>query len=110
MIMQTLNFHEWVLNYIKQFRYTWVYSEFNISEVFLYDWSWNNAEELFKVWHFWIMENLSWDHELPPEKLAIIEEHGKHRRIMSALRWSYKLEELYNKEKTLKQKNYTIYQ
>ena len=56
------------------------------------------------------MENLLWDHELPPEKLAIIEKHGKHRRIMSALRWSYKLEELYNKEKTLKQKNYTIYQ
>lgn len=41
------------------------------------------------------MENLLWDHQLPPEVLAFTEKHSKHKRIMSALRWSFKLEELY---------------
>lgn len=34
-----LSFHEFVLEYIKQFKNTWVYSEFDIPEVFLYDWN-----------------------------------------------------------------------
>lgn len=92
---KVLSFHEFVLDYIKQFKNTWVYSEFDIPEVFLYDYSWNTAEELFLVWHHWLMENLLWDHQLSPEVLAFTEKHSKHRRIMSALRWSYKLEELY---------------
>lgn len=76
---------------------TWVYSEFDIPEVFLYDWSWNNAEELFKVWFTYLQENLLWDHQMSSEVLAVIGKHSKVKRIKSALQWSYKLEELYKK-------------
>lgn len=91
-----MTFHEFVLDYIRQFKHTLVYSEFDIPEVFLYNWSWNTAEELFLVWFTYLQENLLWDHQMPVDALAVMGKHSKHRRIMSALRWSYKLEELYN--------------
>jgi len=98
MTIQTVNFHTFVLDYIKQFENTWAYYEFDIPEIFLYNWSWNNAEELFLVWFDYLQNNLLWDHQMSASKLSVIGKHSKHRRIMSALRWSYKLEELYTKE------------
>ena len=96
---ETPNFHTFVLDYLKEFKYTWFYSEFDIPEVFLYDWSWNNSEELFLVWFRYLQENLLWDHEMPPSVLARIGKHSKYNKIRFALQWSYKLEHLYNKNK-----------
>lgn len=94
---ETSNFHTFVLDYIEKFKYNpHIYSQFDIPKVFLYDWSWNNAEELFLVWWKYLQENLLWDHEMPTSVLRTIRNHSKYNKIRFALQWSYKLEELYN--------------